>query len=135
MSEQTTGGKDEKRDEKDEKERGEKPRNDPLSTVIWAMILIWAGLVFLAQTLWPDVFSGWEPWSLVVIGAGVIVLLEALVRTLRPEYRRPIGGTVIFGVILIAVGLGDLPGWDAYWPVLLIVAGVGLVVATFLRRR
>ncbi len=135
MSEQTTGGKDEKRDEKEEKERGEKLRNDPLSAVIWALILIWAGLVFLAQNVWPGVFSGWEPWSLVAIGAGVIVLLEALVRTLRPEYRRPIGGTVIFGVILIAVGLGDLPGWDAYWPVLLIVAGVGLVVATFLRRR
>ncbi len=126
MSEQTTGEKQEKHDEKEEKERGEKFRNDPLSAVIWALILIWAGLVFLGQNLLPSLYHGWEPWTLVVIGAGVIVLLEAVVRTLRPEYRRPIAGTVIFGVILIAVGLGEQPGWDAFWPVPLIIAGVGL---------
>ncbi len=123
--------KPEKRDEKQEKERG----NDRLSAVVWAAVLIWAGLVFLGQNagllgIWQE-----DAWSLIFIGAGVIFLLEALARTQLPEYRRPVGGTVVFGVILIAVGLGDRVGWGVVGPIALIAGGAVLLLTTAMRKR
>jgi hypothetical protein len=133
--------KQEKQNEKEEKERTEKTqeekwRRDPLSAVIWAIILIWAGLVLLAENMgYLANLGNWEAWNIILIGAGVIVLLEAAVRVLVPTYRRPITGTIIWGVILIAIGGGDRVGWEAIWPVILIIVGVGILLGGFLRRR
>jgi hypothetical protein len=126
--------KEEKQEEKDEKGRGEKFRNDPLSGIAWAAVLIWVGLVLLAQNLLPGM-AGLEPWPIIFIGAGAIFLLEVLIRLLRPEYRRPVGGTVIFAVILIAIGLGDALRWEVIWPIVLIVVGAALLVGAMTRRR
>jgi hypothetical protein len=126
--------KEEKKEEKDEKQRGEKFRNDPLSAMAWAAVLIWVGLVLLAQNLLPAM-DGVQPWPIIFIGAGAIFLLEVLIRLLRPEYRRPVGGTVIFAVILIAIGLGDALRWEVIWPVVLIVVGAALLVGAMTRRR
>ncbi len=131
MTDQQGGDKEEKREEKDEKERGEKWRRDPLSALVWGAILIWAGIVFLVENLgFLKGLELLEPWSLVFIGAGVIVLIEALIRALVPEYRRPITGTVIFGVILLAVGLGDLVKSGLIWAILLIAGGVAILIGT-----
>ena len=57
MSEQKFDEKEmEKHDEKQEKSSEEKNwdekyRRDPLGTIVWAAIFIWAGLVFLAANL------------------------------------------------------------------------------------
>ncbi len=124
----------EKQEEKDEKQRNEKT-NDRLSAVAWAVVLMWAGVVFLAQSMAPELFRVWQPWSLILVGAGVVFLLEALARTQLPEYRRPVGGTLVFAIILIAVGLGDQVGWGVVGPIALIVAGAAVLLTTIFRRR
>ncbi|MBN1886863.1 MAG: hypothetical protein JW850_02695 [Thermoflexales bacterium] len=125
MSERRRDEKEEKQEEKDEKSRGEKWRRDPLSAAIWAGILIWAGLVLLASNLGLLAPFEWlEAWSLVFLGAGLIVLLEAGIRLAVPAYRRPVAGTVIFAIILIAIGLGDLIRWEVIWALVLIAGGV-----------
>jgi hypothetical protein len=63
------------------------------------------------------------------------VLLEALIRVLMPEYRRPIVGTIIFGVILLAIGLGDLVSWGIVGAIALVVVGVSLLVRGFRSNR
>lgn len=46
---------DEKTEEKEEEKYEEKHDRDPLSSLTWALILIWAGLAFLASNLgWLD---------------------------------------------------------------------------------
>src|SRR5512137_469242 len=109
----------EKEEEKSEEKGEEKWRRDPLGSVIWAGILIWAGLVLLADNL------GWlagirhslaglpafnetslGAWSFILVGAGILVLVEALIRVTVPAYRKPVTGSVIFGGLLIAGGLG-----------------------------
>jgi hypothetical protein len=123
---------DQQSDEKKEKEE----RRDLLSTLIWAVILIWAGIVFLAESL--ELLKGLElltPWGLVFIGAGVIVFIEVLVRLLIPQYRRPVVGTVIFGAILIAVGLGNLVSSGLIWAIALIVGGAAILIGVVWRRR
>jgi hypothetical protein len=142
---------DEKFDEKDmekkeEKAPEEKWRRDPLSSIVWACILIWAGLVFLASNLgWFDeiVSRGEEitgisaidnvlsAWSIVLLGAGVIILLEVAIRLLVPAYRRPVLGSFIFAIILIGIGLGDLINWNILWPLIIIGIGLSILARAF----
>lgn len=137
--------KDEKgRNEKDdEKGRDEKGNNDALSTVVWAAIFVWAGLVLLADNLgyldnlrWEEWFSGTElgVWSIICIGAGIIVLVEVVLRLLVPAYRRSVTGSIIFAGILLAIGLGGWVGWNTIWPLFLILIGVSILVGSLTRR-
>jgi len=138
---------DRKHDEKEEEKQGEKQekeeknwdekwRRDPLNAAAWAAIFIWAGLVLLADNL--RLFTRFErldAWAIILIGAGLIVLAEAVVRLLVPAYRRPVAGSIIFGVILVAVGLGNIIGWGVIWPVVLIGLGVIILARGLFRSR
>jgi len=124
--------KAEKEQEKHEKENmtwDEKWRRDPVSAAIWAVILIWAGLVLLADNL--GLFASWElfdAWGLILAGAGLIVLLGAAFRLLVPTYRQPVGGSLIWGAILLGLGLGNLVGASIAWPLIIIAIGIGLLL-------
>ena len=142
MSDQGSNQYDEKWEEKEqekvteksaeEKSWDEKNRRDPLSSMLWAGILIWAGVAFLIQNLGvlsaiglPPSFDG---WSLVFAGAGVIILAGVLIRLAVPEYSGPITGQVILGMIFLAIGLDDVYGWQIIGPVAIIVIGVVVLI-------
>ena len=146
--------KDEKRGEKDEKEvqkreektMEEKYRNDPLSAVTWAAILIWAGLAFLAEnlgwlaTITTQLPKSWhvealEAWTVIFTGAGVILLINALVRALIPAYRSPVGGTIFLAAIFVGIGLNNLFGWAVVWPIFLIALGLSILLRGIVRRK
>jgi hypothetical protein len=122
--------------------------NDVLSTVVWAFILIWAGLVFLASNLnwfshmglainnsWVWNFSHFGVWNLIALGTGVILLVEAAVRLLVPELRRNVGGALIGGIVLIGVGLGEWFSWSYLWPLILIAVGINVLITGLGRKR
>jgi vacuolar-type H+-ATPase subunit I/STV1 len=126
---------DEKTEEKqhekmDEKTWEEKHRSDPLSRVIWAGILIWAGVVLLANNLGilrdVPLLGGMDAWSLAFAGAGLIILVEVLIRLVVPAYSGPVIGSLIIALVLLGIGLDDLVGWSIVWPA--IVIGVGVVI-------
>lgn len=139
----------EKRDEKSSQEKSwdEKWQRDPVNTVVWALIFMWAGLVLLAVNLGlldairisaqgiPGVvfFGDDATWSLIFIGAGVIMLLGVLVRMLVPAYRRPVGGAIFFGFALIGIGLGNIIGWGLVWPIFLIALGLSIILRGMFR--
>lgn len=135
------GGKEQEKtqEKEDEKSWDEKWRRDPLGSVAWAGILIWAGVVFLAEnmgwlrTLGPP-FDRLEAWSLIFAGAGVIFLGIVLVRLLVPDYRRPVVGTLILALVFLGIGLGDTVGWGVIWPIVLIALGVSFILGGFRRR-
>ena len=56
--------------------------------------------------------------------AGLLVFAEVIVRLLVPSYRRAVGGTLTFGIILVGIGLGNLFGWPIVGAVVLIAIGV-----------
>jgi len=123
---------DEKREEKEEKFTGigsqEKWQRDPLSTIIWAAILVMAGTVLLVDNLGILPFVQGRGWSFVFLGAGLLFLLEAAMRYLLPEFRRPIGGTLIFAAILIGIGLSGLGLGISIWALIIIAVGVSLLI-------
>ena len=141
----------EKKEEKapEEKSWEEKWRRDPLSSIAWAAIFIWAGIVLLAGNLgYLDRLIGRgidipgvggllrvESWPLILLGAGVIVLLEVVARLLMPEYRRHIGGSLFVAAILIGIGLNNLFGWSLVWPLILIALGLAIILGGAFRRR
>ena len=134
MSEEPRRNRDEK-DEKEEKNRNEswdeKWRRDPVDAAVWALILIWAGLVWLAHNmewLWSKGAEGRDEKTIALafLGAGVIVLLGVVLRLVVPAYRRPIIGSLIFGIILFGIGLSQLVEGIAVGAIILI--GIGLII-------
>jgi hypothetical protein len=150
--------KDEKSDEKEREKREEKTpeeksweekyRRDPLGPIIWGLILLWAGLVLLLSNLGvldsmlrrtinaPAWVGRLEPgWSLVMLGAGVILLVEVVIRLAMPIYRHSVVGTVILAILFIGIGLGDLVSWNILWPLVLIGMGLIIVVRGLFRSK
>jgi hypothetical protein len=127
--------KREKEDEKrTEKQSDEKWRRDPVRLVFLALVLIWGGVVALVEVLGGTQPSWWNSWFVFLAGTGVLMLIKAAVR-LIPEYRRPAGGTIIIGIVLLGIGIGGLVGWTYIWPAILIIVGIILIARVFFRRR
>ena len=132
---------EEKRREKQEKTPEEKWRRDPVGAVVWALILIWAGVVFLAWNLGVARTLGltglvWdEAWPYVFLGAGALVLLGVVVRLLVPAFRRAVAGDIVLGVVFIAIGLGWWIGWEIIGPVAVIGIGLAILLGGVLRRK
>ncbi len=147
MSDRPRGEKEEekeeeKRHEKQEKSWDEKWRHDPVGAFVWACIFIWAGLVLLAANtgFLTRLFEEWglprlRSWSVILAGAGAVVIAGALLRLLIPSLRRAVFGALIVGVVLIGVGLHEVVGWDVVWPTILIVVGVSILLRGVLFRR
>lgn len=129
-----------------EKDFEEKNRRDPLSTIVWAVILIWAGVVFMANNLgylsvfqsvldiFPAFGESWEidiPFvyldaiQIFLIGLVLILAVEILIRLLVPEYRRPIFGSVVFLGVVLSFALDR---WDFFFPILLIAFGISILI-------
>jgi hypothetical protein len=144
---------DEKFDEKErekseEKSMDEKWRNDPLGTLVFAAVLIWAGIVLLLENLgtldqWTAniiASTGWtfladhEPWQYIVLGAGLLVVVEIIIRLLVPAYRRSVVGSVIWAIILIGLGLGGWFNWSILWPIIIIVIGLSIIFRGVFRK-
>jgi len=132
----------EKHEEKsaDEKSYEEKYRRDPLGAIIWAVILIWVGIVLLAENMgyieqlglslnFADLpfevpFVG-NSWSLIFLGIAFILLVEVVIRLIIPDYRRPLMGTVIFLILCIGLAFGS---WNLIWPLILIAVGASILL-------
>ncbi len=124
-------------------------KSNRLSTIFWGCIILWAGLVFLADglgllaslqaagagTLGFDLVRPGAAWSLVFLGAGIVFLVAALVRWLAPAYRRPGSGNLVIGAICLGIGIGDLFHWVYIWPLLLVLLGASFLAGALLKRQ
>ena len=144
---------DEKESEKEMQKHEEKGDQDLLNAVVGAAILIWAGVLLLANNLgFLNVFTDFleqlpigrsflpfdlpfislEGLQVFFLGAGVILLAEFLLRLLLPAYRRRTFGPLIGMVVFFSLGLGS---WELVGPLVLIAVGVAVLVGGFFRRR
>ncbi len=135
MSEQPRNEKDEKEEKGREEGWDEKWRRDPLNAAWWALVLIWAGLVLIADNMGMlgNLGIGGEAWAIGFLGAGILALLFVVIRLLVPAYRRPVTGNIIFGFILLGIGLGELTRWDVVGALILIAIGVSILLSRFIQ--
>lgn len=111
-------------EEPKEKHKEEKWREDPLGGVFFGLILIVVAGVYLMRAQLPK-----EPWwAWAIAGIGCVFLVEVIVRSFKPEYKRPSFGRAVWGVIFIAVGMSLAYGFEDYWPIIIIAIGVVLLL-------
>jgi hypothetical protein len=126
--------KDEKaRDEKDEKSQEEKWRRDPLGRVIFGLIVIAVGVLFLLASQDKIEWDDW--WAYFLMALGGIFIFEVLIRSIMPAYRRPVFGKLIAGVVLISIGAFNIFGLATWWPLIIIAVGVFILFSSFFRVR
>lgn len=153
MPDEKTEEKNEKELEKrEEKSPEEKYRRDPLGSIIWACILIWAGVVLLLnqlgyleqlkdilyakQAVWTLGFPGdFSVWGFIFLGAAVILFFEVLLRLFIPAYRKPVTGTIILAFVFLGIGLGNVLRWEFIFALVLIAIGLSIVIGSFTRKR
>jgi hypothetical protein len=95
----------------------------------WAVVLIWAGLVFGADNmgLVPQIGDA-GAWSWVFLGAGTLGLLGALYRVTAPRVPDPTTWDWVWASFCLIIGLGDFTTLNISWPLILILAGAAILV-------
>lgn len=107
-----------------------------LQGLFWAAVLIWAGLVFTAESMgWLPQLGHAGPWNWLFFGAGLLALVGALWRGLSPAHAPPGIGSYIWAGILMIIGLSGVVAVKITWPVVLLALGIILLANALLRRR
>jgi hypothetical protein len=106
-----------------------------LETIYWGVVLVWAGLVFIADSLGilPQTDHG-DAWSWVFLGAGLIALVAALWRATSPDWPSPTIWDYVWAGALLILGLAGFLNVQIAWPMILLLVGVALLGTAFLRR-
>jgi hypothetical protein len=102
-----------------------------IDALFWGGVLLWAGLVFAAESfdMLPQI-GGAGPWSWIFLGAGLYALVGAFYRMSSESYPNPNTWDWIWAGIFIIVGISGFTAIDFAWPlILLLVGGVILVRA------
>lgn len=119
-----------------------------LSSITWALILIWAGLVFLGSNFgWLDSiqvspslpaglqFIGLGTWPLIFLGAGVLIFIESLLSTFVPSLRSSNSGNFFLAAIFLGIGFSSIFGWELIWPLVLIFLGLSALASALIKRK
>nr|MBN1229734.1 hypothetical protein [Anaerolineae bacterium] len=115
-------------------------QRDTLNVIFIASLLLMAGVVFLASNfdLLPA-FNNAEPWEWIVLGAGGLMVLFAIVRAISPDHAGPNLFGIIIGLVLLGFGAGAVFGVDIsltqWWPVILIILGLSAMARAIGNRR
>jgi hypothetical protein len=114
------------------KKRKERKR---LEGLWWALVLIWAGLVFGADSLGlvPQIGDA-DAWSWIFFGAGMLGVLGAFYRFITPNLPDPTTWDWVWGGFCLIIGLGGFTTLNISWPLILILIGGAILVNVFWRR-
>jgi hypothetical protein len=109
----------------------EKKERQRLEGLWWAIVLIWTGLVFGADSMGvlPQIGEA-DAWSWIFLGAGVFGLISNFYRLTSPAVPTPTTWDWSWSGIFLIIGLGGFTPLDFSWPLILIlIGGVTLIKA------
>jgi hypothetical protein len=118
-----------------EHEMTPKEKGSRIDTVYWGGVLLWAGLVFGADSLGylPQIGEA-DAWSWAFAGAGIFGLLGSLYRAYSPNLPNPNTWDYIWSGGLTVLGLAGFTSLDVGFPLVLLLVGVILLGSAVLRR-
>lgn len=119
-----------------EQEKSQQEARRHLEAIYWGGVIVWAGLIFGADSLgYLPQIGGAEAWSWVFLGAGLYALLLSLFRLNSPDYSNPTTSDYVWAGILMILGLGGFFRVDIAWPLILVLVGIAILGKTVLRRQ
>ena len=119
----------------EETKKAEVNERKRLEALWWAGALIWAGLIFAADSLGllPQIGKS-DAWTWVFLGAGLYGLLGSLYRVISPGSPNPTAWDYIWSGGLFIIGLAGLSPEDIFWPLILVLVGVVILAEGLFRR-
>jgi len=101
--------------------------------VAWAVIFFLGAALLLVEVSGIADGIGWyNGWDIFFLGLGSVMVLGAIAR--RTVLGRRVEGLGAFcGIILVAVGLDGILGFDLFWPIILVVIGALVLHSAFAR--
>lgn len=101
----------------------------------WAVVFIWAGLVFGADSMaiLPQIGDA-DAWSWIFVGAGVIAIFGNLFRLTSSQVPNPTTWDWIWGSFCLIIGLGGFTNMNIAWPLILILIGGLTLISVFWRQ-
>jgi hypothetical protein len=112
-------------------QHGKKGR-DPIGGLLPGLILILLGVLFFLASRGTISWNIW--WQYLLIGLGIIFLLDSLAHYLNPALRSSAFGRLIPGIILFFIGIAFIYGWSQWWPLALIAAGIIIIISVVFRK-
>jgi hypothetical protein len=113
-------------------EMREKRWRQPWQGLFWGLLLVLLGILFLAdQQGW---LTGDEWWHYLLVGLGGVFIIDGLAHLAAGHHPYSFG-RFIPGIVLLFVGLAFILGFSAWWPVILIAVGAGILLSFIFRRQ
>jgi hypothetical protein len=108
-------------------------RRDLISVVLAGVFLVLLGvLLFLAS---QGILSWDTWWPYLIMGIGLILLIDSIIRYPKEGSAGFRIGRLIAAIVLIGVGIVNLLGNVTWWPLVIVVIGVAIIVGALLRPR
>lgn len=114
-----------------EKMISEREERSRVKGIYWAVVLIWAGLVFSASGLGflPEI-GNVDAWAYVIFGGGLFGTLMNVFYVSSTDTPNPKSWDWIWSGFWLVVGLGEFFDIKMFWPMALIIIGaIALVTA------
>jgi hypothetical protein len=108
------------------RERREARYRFPFRGLFGGLTLILLGTLFLLHQ--QGTISGGDWWQYLLIGLGGIFIINGLAHYWTPSYRWGSYGRFVAGIVLILIGTLFMLGFSQWWPLVLIVVGVALLL-------
>lgn len=114
-----------------EKMISEREERSRVKGIYWAVVLIWAGLVFSASGLGflPEI-GNVDAWAYVIFGGGLFGTLMNVFYVSSTDTPNPKSWDWIWSGFWLVVGLGEFFDIKMFWPMAIIIIGaIALVTA------
>lgn len=98
-----------------------------LNQVFFGLIIIWVGLSIFLNKINYLIYGNWIDY--LIVGIGVIFYVQVIVFLLITRNNHLLTGKLIAGTIFIALGGRDIYGIHEWWPLLLIVMGIIIILS------
>jgi hypothetical protein len=97
-----------------------------LNVVAWDLILIWGAIVLLIDM--NNSFFGWDGRAVFAIEAGIIFLVDGLVRAVNANYRSSRAFKLVLGIVLLIVGIGEPLDFDRRFIGVAVLVGIAIII-------
>jgi len=113
----------------------EKAERKRLESFWWAAVIIWSGLIFLAEFLeiLPEIGEA-GAWSWIFLGAGLFGFAGAAIRGYSTEMPNATGWDIFWSAVFFIIGSTGFFGGGIAFPVALVVVGIVILVNVLFHR-